>query len=160
MKKIFIILAVIIATLISLILIFSNKDDNHSYLKEINYEDYINMVNDNETFILYVKQTNCKHCTAFTPIFTNVLNKNKVLAYVINLTDMDNDNKETFLNELSINGTPTVLFFQEGVELGKFSRISGEKSAEYVTKKLKDLGFIKDSLDDDTNKENNDKKED
>ena len=160
MKKIFIILAVIIATLISLILIFSNKDNNNSYLKEIDYEDYINILNDNETFILYVNQTNCKHCTAFTPIFTNVLNKNKVLAYVINLTDMDNDNKETFLNELSINGTPTVLFFQEGVELGKFSRISGEKSAEYVTKKLKDLGFIKDSLDDDTNKENNDKKED
>lgn len=158
MKKIFVILAVVIAALISLILIFSNKDDNHSYLKEINYEEYINMVNDNETFILYVKQTNCKHCTAFTPVFTKVLNKNKVLAYVINLTNMDDDSKETFLNELSISGTPTVLFFQEGVELGKFSRISGEKSAEYVTKKLKDLGFIKDSLDDDTNKETDDKK--
>ena len=57
MKKIFIILAVIIATLISLILIFSNKDNNNSYLKEINYEDYINMVNDNKTFILYVLPT-------------------------------------------------------------------------------------------------------
>ena len=44
-----------------------------------------------------------------------------------------------------------LLVFQEGVELGKFSRISGEKSAEYVTKKLKDLGFIKDTKDEPLN---------
>ena len=141
MKKIFIILAVIIATLISLILIFSNKDNNNSYLKEINYEDYINMVNDNKTFILYVKQTNCKHCTAFTPIFTNVLNKNKVLAYVINLTDMDNDNKETFLNRFDtyVRETKPLIDYYNNLGILKTINVDADNSADDIFNEIKDI---------------------
>ena len=145
MKNKYLILTfVIFLILIILVGIFIYNDSNKkTYLKEINYIDYAEKIHNNENFILYVKQTNCNHCLSFTPVFSKVLEKYEIEAFSINLTDMDNEEKSIFLNELSIDSTPTVLFFENGIELGSYSRIVGNKSDDYIIKELKDKGYIK-----------------
>jgi len=140
-NKYLILISAIILIAIIVILGFINND-NETYLKEINYIEYAEKVNNNDSFILYVKQTNCKHCQSFTPKFSNVLEKNKLEAYSLNLTDMETEERNLFISELSVDSTPTVLFFRDGIELGSYSRIEGSKSEEYVVKKLKLNGYI------------------
>jgi len=142
-NKYLILISSIIFILISIIVILNLINNNKEvYLKEINYLEYAELVNTNKTFILYVKQTNCNHCKSFTPKFSSVLEKNEIEAFSLNLTDMENDERNLFINELSVDSTPTVLFFKDGIELGSYSRIEGSKSEDYVVKKLKLNGYI------------------
>lgn len=142
-KKYLILITTIILILIAIIFILNFiKNNKGTYLKDITYIEYVEKVNNSDTFILYVKQTNCKHCKSFTPKFSNILEKNKLEAYSLNLTDMEVEEKNLFINELSVDSTPTILFFKDGIELGSYSRIIGSKSEEYVIKKLKLNGYI------------------
>ena len=146
MKNKFLILTgTIIIILVAIIIIFSIIGNNkEEYLKEINYIEYVEKVHNNESFILYVKQTDCPHCIKFTPKFNTILDKYEIEAFVINLTELDETEKELFIKELSVNSTPSVLFFENGVELGSFSRIIGVQSEKYIINKLKQHGYIKD----------------
>ncbi len=143
-NKFLILTSTIIVILIAIIVTFSFIGNNkEKYLKEINYIEYVEKVHNNDTFILYVKQTDCPHCIKFTPKFNNILEKYKVEAFVINLTELEQEEKELFIKELSVNSTPTVLFFENGVELGSFSRIVGVRSDDYIINKLKQHDYIK-----------------
>lgn len=140
-NKPFIFIGAIILILITIVivLIFNNYNNTE---EKTPYMEYIEKVNNGETFILYVKQTSCQHCKKFTPTFNDVVKDYKLNALVINLTEMEQTEKKLFLNDLSIDSTPTVLFFKNGIELGKFSRIKGNKTYEYFTNKLKQNGYI------------------
>ena len=120
--------------------------NNKNYLKEITYNEYITLKeetkNNNEKFILYVKQEGCPHCIAFTPTVEKVANKYKVQIYYINLTNLTKEDYELFNSEGFVNGTPTILFFENGEELGSFSRIIGNKSEKTLTNKLIARGYI------------------
>lgn len=143
-NKYLILISTIILILVAIIVVFSFINNNKvSYLKEINYIEYAEKVNNNDSFILYIKQTNCNHCKSFTPKFSSVLEKNKIEAFSLNLTDMETNERNLLINELSVDSTPTVLFFKNGIELGSYSRIEGSKSEDYVVKKLKLNGYIK-----------------
>ena len=144
MKKKYLILIstiiLIISTIIAIFYTINNKDEN--YLKEIDYIEYVEKVHNEEDFILYIKQTDCMHCQSFTPKFSSVLEKYQIEAFVINLTNLEDNERNLFLNDLSIDSTPNVLFFKNGIELGSYSRIEGSKSEEYVIKRLKLNGYI------------------
>ena len=99
-------------------------------------------IDNNRKFILYVKQEGCPHCTAFTPTVEKVANKYKVQIYYINLTNLTKEDYELFNSEGFVNGTPTILFFENGEELGSFSRIIGNKSEKTLTNKLIARGYI------------------
>ena len=142
-NKYLILISTIILILIAIIIVFCFiNNDKETYLKEINYIEYAEKVNNNDSFILYVKQTNCNHCQSFTPKFSNVLEKYQIEAFSLNLTDMETEERDLFISELSVDSTPTVLFFKDGIELGSYSRIEGSKSEDYVVKKLKLNGYI------------------
>ena len=145
MKNKFLILTgTIIIILVAIIIIFSIIGNNkEEYLKEINYIEYVEKVHNNESFILYVKQTDCPHCIKFTPKFNTILDKYEIEAFVINLTELDETEKDLFIKDLSVSSTPTILFFENGIELGSFSRIIGVQSEKYIINKLKQQGYIK-----------------
>ncbi len=143
-NKFLILIGTIIIILVAIIIIFSIIGNNkEEYLKEINYIEYVEKVHNNESFILYVKQTDCPHCIKFTPKFNTILDKYEIEAFVINLTELDETEKDLFIKDLSVSSTPTVLFFENGIELGSFSRIIGVQSEKYIINKLKQHGYIK-----------------
>lgn len=130
---------VLIAILISIIIISVN---DNKYLKSINFQELKEKIENKETFILYIKKDNCSACQSFTPTFKKVLNQNKVTAYSFNLTDLKEKNKDEFDNLVTgINATPTVVFYEDGIDIG--ARFIGTREKEYITSKLKDLGYIK-----------------
>lgn len=141
--KFLLITGTIIIVLLIIIFILKNNNNNKDYLIDITYDEYLEKVNNKDTFVLYVKQTNCSHCISFTPKFKELLSEYKVTAYSLNLTNMTEEEYNSFDNDLNVSGTPTIMFFEKGVELGTFSRIVGEKSNEYIINKLKLYDYIK-----------------
>lgn len=120
--------------------------DTNSYMKEVSYNEYLNLKEDskknNEKFILYIKQDNCKHCKNFTPTIAKVAKEYKVTIYYINLTKLTEAEYNKFKEEGTFSGTPTVLFYENGEELGSFSRLVGNKSEKTLINRLTARGYI------------------
>ena len=135
-----IILGIVILTLSIVAIAFSDKSvDEDKYLKEISLTKVLKKIEDKERFILYIKQTSCEHCKAFTPVFARVLMENKQKAYVLNLTNLSEEDTKTYEKKFNVSGTPTVLFYDEGSE--SLVRIEGEQTKERIQSKLEAAGF-------------------
>ncbi len=135
-----IILSIIVITLVVVALAFSDKESD--YIKEISIKDVTKMQEKDKTFILYIKQTDCEHCKVFTPRFISVLKKHNLKSYVLNLTNLSEKSKKEYYKMFDVEGTPTVLFYDEG-EINKLIRIEGEVTKDKIESKLKSAGFIK-----------------
>jgi len=67
------------------------NEDNH--LLEINFTDLNKKVENKETFILLISQTECAHCLAYKPIFKKVLAKYDITAYELSLDKLSKEEK-------------------------------------------------------------------
>lgn len=134
-----IIFLIIIIALVVVAIVFS--EDETEYIKEISLNDVIDKQEDKDSFILYIKQTDCEHCKEFTPTLMSVLRENDIKAYALNLTNLTEEENEIYTDTFDVNGTPTVLFFDEGNE--SLIRIEGAQSKAKVESKLESTGFIK-----------------
>ena len=134
-----IIFLIIIIALVVVAVVFS--EDETKYMEEISLNDVISKQEDEDSFILYIKQTDCEHCKEFTPTFLSVLRKHNLKAYVLNVANLTEEESEIYADTFDVNGTPTVLFFDKGNE--SLIRIEGAQSKAKVESKLESTGFIK-----------------
>lgn len=116
--------------------------ENLSPIKEIEYKQLKEKINNKETFILEVIQTGCSHCEEFSPRLKSILNDNHLTAFSINLKNLSDDERKELNDITTIKGTPTVVFFQKGQDQTAH-KIVGAVSNKIVTGHLKDLGYIK-----------------
>lgn len=130
----------IIVVVLSFIAVFFSEDES-KYLQEVSINKIIKMKENNKSFILYIKQTNCEHCKVFTPRFINVLKKNNLKAYTLNIANLSEEDNKIYTDNFEVEGTPTVLFFENGSE--SLIRIEGEQTKEKIISKLEATGFIK-----------------
>ena len=94
-KWLFLFLFFIIA-LIIVSVVFSNISNDSKNVHDISFSEVTNKIKKKESFILYIKQTDCEHCKAFTPKFISVLNDNNIEAYSLNLTNLSDNDKEAY----------------------------------------------------------------
>ena len=134
-----IILIAIIVFLVSIIFIFS--EDESKYIKDITINKVIKMKENEETFILYIKQTTCEHCKTFTPRFASALKEKGLKAYSLNLTNLTEEEKELYDKKFKVDGTPTVLFFIEGNE--SMIKVEGNQNKDRIIEKFKSVGLVK-----------------
>lgn len=112
------------------------------YLQEISYQDYLNLLESKETFILEVMRTDCSACSSFKPKLTQVADDYKLEIKFINTDHLSDEDKKALFNQASISGTPTVIFYHDGVEKTISSRINGSVSVDKIISKFKLNGFI------------------
>jgi len=134
-----IIFAIIIIALVVVAVVFSENEED--YIKEIGINEVIKKIDNEDDFILYIKQSDCEHCKEFTPTFMGVLRENNLKAYALNLTNLSEEDTKLYEETFTIDGTPTVLFFNEGNE--SLIKIEGAQSKTKVKSKLESTGFIK-----------------
>lgn len=129
----------IIIALVVVCFVFSEDEDK--YIHDIGLSDVIAKMDNKDSFILYIKQTDCEHCKAFTPDFISVLSQNNIEAYSLNLSNLSEEENNTYSELFDVEGTPTVLFFEDGNE--SLIRIQGEQTKAKIKSKIKSAGFIK-----------------
>ena len=120
----------------------NKKEKEVEYLIDIDYATFISMVNNGDDFIVEVVQTGCSNCTAFSPKFEAVLTEYQITAYSLNISEFSDTDRNTFIDEYDVDGTPTVMFFEEGKETSTMKRLTGNQSKEKIISKLKSNGYI------------------
>lgn len=115
----------------------------NKYMKEISYKEYNKLLNDKETFILEIMRTDCSACKSFKPKLTEVINKYKINIKYINTDHLKKKEVDNLYQATGIDGTPTVIFYDKGVEETKASRINGSVSVDKIISKFKASGYIK-----------------
>lgn len=113
-----------------------------SYLKEISYNEYKDLLENKKTFILEIMRTDCSACINFKPKLEQVAEDYKLEIKYINTDHLSEDEYNDLFDETGISGTPTVIFYHDGVEETVASRINGSVSTDKIISKFKASGFI------------------
>lgn len=143
MKKniIFILAITCLGAVITFLVINNNK--NKSRLYSLDVYDVIEKINNNESFILLISQTNCSHCNSFKPKLEKISKEYKVDIYYIDYDLYSNYEKNLFKDAVSFDGsTPVTVFFKDGTEITTSNRIYGNVSSNKIISKFKSNGFI------------------
>ncbi len=132
-------------SLVFLVIALTGCNYTKEYLNQINYEELKNKIDNKEDFILYIGNKSCSHCKDFEPKLKSVANEYKIAICKIDTATLTTDEyKEIIVGYIGEVGTPTVVFFEKGIELGSYSRIDGDVSKDKIIDKLKDNEYIKD----------------
>lgn len=134
-------LIILLSVIIALVIIsFVFSENESKYIKDISINKVIKMKEKEQSFILYIKQTNCEHCKVFAPRFASALKESGLKAYALNITDFTESDQELYDKNFSVNGTPTVLFYIDGNE--SMIKIEGEQTKDRIIEKFKSVGLI------------------
>lgn len=113
-----------------------------TYLKEISYNEYKELIENKKTFILEIMRTDCSACINFKPKLTQVAEDYEIEVKYINTDHLSEDEYNNLFDDTGISGTPTVIFYHKGVEETVASRINGSVSVDKIISKFKASGFI------------------
>ena len=110
-----------------------------NYIKEIDYNQYKELISSNKTFILEVMRDDCINCKNFKPKLNEVAKE-----YNIEIMSISTDNlSDEELDVFGVSGTPTVIFYKNGKEETTAARIIGDTSKDKIVTKYKASDFIK-----------------
>ena len=139
-KKIIILVSICIIVLIGAVV--ADKILGKNYFNEIKYKEVIEKIENDESFILVISQTECSHCNSYKPKIEKVANNHKLNIYYIDVDLLSDEDYDSFKSYISFDGTPATVFIKNGEETSAATRINGDASTEKIEKKLKSNGFI------------------
>ena len=94
---------------------------------EITYDEYEEMVKNDDAFIVIIERTGCSYCQMYMPLMEEVAKEAKV--YKVNV-----DENEDLALEYRISSIPCVIVFKDGKEI---ERSIGLKTKEEILKMVK-----------------------
>ena len=147
-KKIAIAIAILIVILSIGGLLFAsitlNKEQKEleNRLIELTYDELSEKINNKETFILVITQTDCSHCEEYKPVLKQVLFDYDITAYEIDQKKISEEEKNNLKNIANISGTPTTVFIVNGEERQTSDRLVGSASRSKIIDRLKAMGYI------------------
>lgn len=143
MKKKIIFIAIILIAILGVLFLIFKKDNNSKYLINLSANELKEKIDNKDSFILLISRTGCSHCAEYLPVFTKVLDDNKVTAYDVDLADFSKEER-SYLNDIAnVSGTPTTIFIEKGEEKSTINRIVGTASRKDITDRLKTMNYIK-----------------
>ena len=82
-----------------------------SYLKRISYDEYRELIDNKETFILEVMKNSCTHCSKLKPKLEEISKEYELEIKYIDLDKLSDEDKEKFDQETGIASTPTIVLY-------------------------------------------------
>lgn len=116
----------------------SDKKVN-SYIS-LTYEEYKEKIDNKDSFLILLWQTGCAHCESFEPTLNNIISNFNLEIYGLNLAELNEEQYAIVKNKTFIQGTPTMVYFEEGKNNTK---MVGNRSEEEVLKFLVGIGYLK-----------------
>ena len=139
-KKVIILVSICVVILIGAVV--ADRIIGKNYFSEIKYKEVIKKIENDESFILVISQTDCSHCASYKPKIEKVANERKLNIHYIDVDLLNDKEYNEFKSYISFDGTPATVFIKNGEETSVATRINGDASIEKIEKKLKSNGFI------------------
>ncbi len=127
--------------LIPLLIIMSGCG-NKTY-DEITYDELKTMLDNKESFVLFIGSATCSHCDAYKVTLNKVIKEYDVDIKYIDISEMSDTEVSSLQAKFPFSGTPTTIFIEDGEEESTFNRIEGESSYSEVIEALTENGYIK-----------------
>ena len=131
-KKKYLLIVSILIVILGIIIgyfIFSMNDN----LVKLNYDEIMEKMNNNESFVLCISRTTCSHCNVYKPKLRKVANKYDIKIYYTDVDKYSKNDLKDFNSKISFDGgTPTTLFIKNGEEKTTATRIEGDVSIEKI----------------------------
>lgn len=140
-KKLFlgILLGIVI---IGLLIFYFLNSGNNNFIK-LDYNEFKDKVDNEDTFVLCVSRTTCSHCNTYKPKLEEISKKYNIKIYYTEIDDFSDSELDYFKDNFGFDGaTPITMFIKDGKESTTGSRIEGDVSTEKIVSKLKTNGFI------------------
>lgn len=142
-NNLFLYMIIIVIVIIGVTLVYHLAfKNNETKLITITVSDLEEKIKNNDTFVLVVSQTGCPHCEQYLPELDRTLKEVNLDAYVLNITNISEEEGNTLNKYIHFSGTPTTIFFSEGTEKTTLNRIVGYASKAKIKERLKSLGYI------------------
>lgn len=140
-KKIFIIAIIFLILIIGGLLVYNFFIKNK--LIELNVDEVIEKINNKESFVLCISQTECEHCNNFKPKLKKIVSEYKIDIFYIDINKYEQEDVNKFKKEITFDGnTPVTAFIINGEEPSASTRINGDVKYSKIIDKFKKFGFI------------------
>ena len=111
---------------------------------EITYDEFKQMIENKESFPLFVGSSQCSHCDDYKITLNEFIKDYQVKVYYIDIVKMEKEQYNEFLTYVNFGGsTPTTVFITDGVEKTVYNRIVGALSYSKIESKFENAGYIK-----------------
>lgn len=112
--------------------------------KEVTYQEYRDLVESGDKFVLFIGSSSCSHCTTYKKTINRVIEDYHINVYYIDLSKLEEEQAANISSHFPFTGTPTTIVIENGEEYERAkTRISGSKNYEYTVKKFKNAKIIK-----------------
>ena len=134
---------ILIVIIIGVIIWYGISAGSKNFIK-LNYNEFKEKVDNNDSFVLCVSRTTCSHCNDYKPKLKEVSKKYNIKIYYTEINEFSNSELDYFKDNFGFDGgTPITIFFKDGEEKTTATRIEGDISIERTIDKFKKNGFIK-----------------
>lgn len=110
-------------------------------IKEISYDDFADMVQNKESFVIYVGSATCSHCEEFRPVLEEVAHDNNLIIYYIDNSKLTDAQKNQVSKKVDLKGTPTLCNIKEG-KAEVSTNLVGSKDYDQTVEYFKTIGYI------------------
>ncbi|MFV0560912.1 MAG: thioredoxin family protein [Enterococcus sp.] len=128
-KKFILLLGIVVIFLGGAYLYQQHKTTNTGY-KEIKYSSLDTILSSEKKTVVYIRRDGCQYCEKVDPLIKKAANNKKFSTNVINVDKMKST--DSIKKELDLVGTPTVIFYVNGVEktrmVGEFKNSDLQKN--------------------------------
>ncbi len=139
MKKLVSFLLVLASTL----LVFSGCNKNLTGYTEISYNKFNDKKANGDTFPLVIGSASCSACAMYKPVMEQFITDYQVEVFYIDLSKLSEDEYEKLKTEITFDGTPTTVFYENGILTSFYDRIDEAVSIDKVKDKFKEKNYIK-----------------
>ena len=136
------IIAIVILVLLLAFLII-NKAISKGNLVELTYDEFVQKIDNEDSFVLCISRTTCSHCATYKPKLESVAKDYGIDLYYIDIDKYSEEEQDEFEKIINFNdSTPTTVFLKNGKETTASNRINGDVSTSRIIDKLKSNDFI------------------
>lgn len=109
---------------------------------KISYTEFNEKKANGETFPLVIGSSTCSACATYEIIMKQYIESNQVEIFYIDLSDVSEDEYDKLRTEISFTGTPTTVFYKDGVLTSFYNRLDGAEDIDNVQKYLEKNNYI------------------
>jgi len=140
-KNIIIVITVVLVLVCGILYFFT--DIGRPVFKEIGLSKLSEMMEEDETFIIFIGSSICSACEEFTPTLKRAVDEYDITVHYIDVNKLDGDEKQELLDLIDYrSATPKVYFIEDG-EYSSLNMINGNRSYKDVVDRLEKNGYKK-----------------
>lgn len=117
-----------------------NRFNNYT---SISFYEFNAKKENKESFPLVIGSSTCSACAKYKITMDEFIQKYQTEVFYIDISKLSDDEYSSLKTEISFDGTPTTVFYEEGKLTSYYNRLSGAEDIDTVINIFKDNGYLR-----------------